>query len=477
MKKRAWAAMLALLLLAALIPTSYAATAVYTLRIDGGQTAEHLEVIDGVPCLKVDVYFDGITDSLLLSSATLGLTYNAAQLIYVTDSQTRGTSSIYAVNASGATVGARTAVVHNKDNQVRIAFASDYGCRIRSGMPFLSLYFRFAEPLAANTSIRLSLKGDSFAESTVMSEQTSGTDVKTVKRAIGTDIGAFRVTAMNGTAAPHPNDVQYKGSTPYVLYTGRAQTPRVIVKDGSGALIDAKYYQVAYSDHIEPGTAHVTVTFTNGYGGSIETWFKIYLDATSETRVENAKDGIRVSWAAVSGAKGYVIYRRAWNASSDGWTAFERWNHTTETFWTDPNGNSASGKPGGVYAGTRYQYGVKAYATDPMDAYNLGLVGPLKTTVRITTRTLNSVTAGVQRMTVKWTGSRVFTGYQIQYATNSTFTENAAALKIADPKTYETVITGLTSGKTYWVRLRSYHVFNGMTYFGAWSNVLSCKVN
>ena len=110
------------------------------------------------------------------------------------------------------------------------------------------------------------------------------------------------------------------------------------------------------------------------------------------------------------------------------------------------------------------------------DNFNLGEVGPLKTTVRITTRTLNSVTAGSKQMTVKWGASSQFTGYQIQYATNSAFTQNAKAVKITNPKTASTVIKNLLSGKTYYVRIRSYHVFNGMTYFGEWSNVKSCKV-
>ena len=170
-------------------------------------------------------------------------------------------------------------------------------------------------------------------------------------------------------------------------------------------------------------------------------------------------------------------------SKDNGWTRFERWWNVTGTSWIDGTDNHP------VYAGTRYQYGIKAYfnrRTDPVtgaqiggntgDNYNLGEVGPLKTTVRITTRTLNSVTAGSKQMTVKWSGSSVFTGYQIQYATNSAFTQNAKAIKITNPKTVSTVIKSLTAGKTYYVRVRSYHVFNNMTYFGEWSNVLSCKV-
>ncbi|MBR0507292.1 MAG: fibronectin type III domain-containing protein, partial [Clostridia bacterium] len=77
---------------------------------------------------------------------------------------------------------------------------------------------------------------------------------------------------------------------------------------------------------------------------------------------------------------------------------------------------------------------------------------------------------------VKWAGSSVFTGYQIQYAENAAFTKNAKAIKISNPKTVQTVLKNLKSGTTYYVRIRSYHEFNGMTYFGEWSNVKSTKV-
>jgi len=110
------------------------------------------------------------------------------------------------------------------------------------------------------------------------------------------------------------------------------------------------------------------------------------------------------------------------------------------------------------------------------DNYNLGEVGPLKTTVRITTRTLKSVTPGTKQLTVKWGGSSVFTGYQVQYATNSAFTTGWKTIRITDPKTVQTVLNNLKTGTTYYVRVRSYHVFNGMTYYGEWSNALSGKV-
>ena len=259
--------------------------------------------------------------------------------------------------------------------------------------------------------------------------------------------------------------VQYKGTTAYVVANGFAQKPSVVVTDPSGSEIDPAYYTVRYTNNTTPGTAKATVAF-KGTDRMLTLWFKIYLPATNTTAVQNVDNGIRLSWEPVSGARGYVIYRRAWNLASAGWTTFERWNNTTAASWIDTT----------VYAGTRYQYGVKAYFEDPMDNFNLGLVGPLKTTVRITTRKLNAVTPGSKQLTVKWSGSKVFTGYQIKYATDRSFAKNVTAIKITRPDQYQNVIKNLKSGTTYYVTVRSYQVFEGMTYFGDWSNVLSAKV-
>ena len=284
--------------------------------------------------------------------------------------------------------------------------------------------------------------------------------------------------AFDGTIEWNGADVTFKGTTPYVIYTGSAFTPRFTVKAKDGSVVDPAHYTYEYKENTKAGTGYVIVTFKDQYEGTARAFFKIYLPATTATYVENASDGIKITWNAVTGAAGYIIYRRAWSSTTNGWTEFVRWNNTTALTWTDKT----------VYAGTRYQYGIKAYfarRTDPVtgatiggnvgDNFNLGIVGPLKTTVRITTRTLSSVTPGSKQLTVKWAGSSVFTGYQVQIATNAAFTKNASAVKITNPKTYQTVFKNLKAKTTYYVRVRSYQEFEGMTYFGEWSNVLTGK--
>ena len=268
----------------------------------------------------------------------------------------------------------------------------------------------------------------------------------------------------NGTVELNKNDVQFNGKTPYVIYINAPHKPGVIVKDKNGKTVDPSKYTVTYRDNVKPGTAFADVTMKST-GEVASVWFKIYLGPTSSTTVQNVQNGIKISWAKVADAKGYVIYRRAWNLISSGWTTFERWNNTTNTTWTDTK----------VYAGTRYQYGIKAYYNDPMDNYNLGIVGPLKTTVRITTRVLNSVTPGNRKLTVKWTGSSLFTGYQVQVATDANFTKDVKTVTISKAKTYQTTVSGLKAKTTYYVRVRSYHIFEGTTYYGQWSNVLTGK--
>ena len=290
----------------------------------------------------------------------------------------------------------------------------------------------------------------------------------------------YKESAFDGKIEWNPSDVQFKGTTPYVVYNGSAFTPRFTVKAKDGSVVDPSTYTYEYRENVNAGTGYVFVTFNSGYTGTARAFFKIYLPATTTTTVENTADGIKLTWSAVDGAAGYVIYRRAWSTTTNGWTDFVRWNNTTALNWVDTN----------VYAGTRYQYGIKAYftkRTDPVtgtsiggnvgDNYNLGVVGPLKTTVRITTRTLKSLKPGNGQTTATWDPSKVFTGYQLKYATNAVFTQNVKSVWVSTPSTASTVIGSLTNGKTYYVCIRSYHDFEGTRYYGSGPTCsASCRV-
>ena len=340
----------------------------------------------------------------------------------------------------------------------------------------IRIAYAVEEPIAAEETL-VTIKFRSIGA-------TSDITVTTAERNDEVDLNEVETFTVKGDQMAavitiDPNDVQFNGTTPYVIYNGQPHTPKFTVKDELGKEIPASEYVAEYKENTMAGTGWIVVTFPKKNYTDCKCFFKIYLPATTETSVENVENGVQIAWAPVDGAAGYVIYRRAWSSTTDGWTDFVRWNNTTETTWVDTK----------TYAGTRYQYGVKAYferRTDPVngaeiggnvgDNFNLGMVGPLRTTVRITTRTLKSVTPGSKKLTVKWNGSGVFTGYQLQYATDAAFTKNVKTVKIDDAAIHTKTISGLTSGTTYYVRIRSYHVFSGMTYYGGWSEAMSATV-
>ncbi len=473
--KKTTAMVLAAILLLAVMPAAQAEKTDYTVVIPGGETSAYMTELDGGPALRVDVYFEGVTDDKLLTALSFDLGFETDKLEYVTDSQTQNGSSLYAVDAEGNDVGERSLLISTRNTplgSLRFVLGSDYGCRIRDGEPLVSLYFYIAAGQEAGTTLSFTLGGEIEAESVRMEDQTL--NARYVQRTVGSDMTPYTLSEgdagieIDAMIEFNPADVKYKGTTPYVIRDGKPKTPRVTVKDAeTGETIDPAFYRLTYQNNVEAGTAFVTASFLNGYAGKASRMFKIYLPATKWTKVENTADGVCVTWDAVEGAGGYVIYRRAWNRQSSDWTSFARWNNTKGTAWVDAK----------VYAGTRYQYGVKAYPSDPMDNYNLGVVGPLKTTVRITTRTLESVTAGSKKMTIKWSASKNFTGYEIRYSTNAEFASSVRTIRITDPKTCETVVRGLTTKKIYYVQVRSYQLFEGMEYFGGWSNMKFCKIN
>ena len=80
-----------------------------------------------------------------------------------------------------------------------------------------------------------------------------------------------------------------------------------------------------------------------------------------------------------------------------------------------------------------------------------------------------------RKLYVKWSSSKSLQGYQIQYATNSSFTKGKHSIKQSGTSTSRTY-SGLTKGKRYYVRVRAYKKVSGTTYYGYWSPVKSIRI-
>ena len=95
-------------------------------------------------------------------------------------------------------------------------------------------------------------------------------------------------------------------------------------------------------------------------------------------------------------------------------------------------------------------------------------------TVNPTATTLSTVTnVSGKKMKVTWKKNTVGKGYQIQYSTSSKFSKNCKTVKITKNSTTSKTITGLTKGKTYYVRIRTVYG----SFYSSWSKAKKVKIS
>lgn len=90
---------------------------------------------------------------------------------------------------------------------------------------------------------------------------------------------------------------------------------------------------------------------------------------------------------------------------------------------------------------------------------------------------INPAKQEIQKLTAKSKGFYIdyaakghATGYEIQYAANSSFSK-AKKTVISSNKTDKVTVSKLSGNKKYYVRVRTYTTVNGIKYYGAWSAV------
>jgi len=94
---------------------------------------------------------------------------------------------------------------------------------------------------------------------------------------------------------------------------------------------------------------------------------------------------------------------------------------------------------------------------------------PKKSKVRKLTGKKKGFTIKWKRVATKMSSSRI-TGYQVQCALNKNFSKGKKSVKIKGYTKTSKKITGLKSGKKYYVRVRTYMTVKGKTYYSDWSS-------
>ena len=204
------------------------------------------------------------------------------------------------------------------------------------------------------------------------------------------------------------------------------------------------------------GSVNITVkaAATANYNAASKTVaIKVVPAATKTLKAANLAKGIKLTWAKVAGASGYIIYRNNKKVKTVGGSAVT---------WSDTGANSN---------GTKYVYKVFAKASTGTSTLSKSV-----TIYRVARPAVSSVkNSASKKMTVKWGRNAKATGYQIQYSLKKNFS-GAKTVNVAKAATVSKDIGGLQKGKTYYVRIKTYKKVGKVKYESVWSTAKTVKI-
>jgi len=268
-------------------------------------------------------------------------------------------------------------------------------------------------------------------------------------------------TLKTGAVIPKASSIALS-ATSYV-YDGKEKKPSVTVKDSKGKVLkNGTDYTVTYSaGRKNIGSYNVKITFKGNYSGTVTKTFKINPKATTGVKATKAATSIKLTWTKQSGVEGYQIYD----------TAQKKIVATVKG--ADKNSVTISK----LTAGKAYIYQVRAYKTVGGTKYYGAYSTALKTSTLPATPAIASVTSPkAKNLTVKWGKAASATGYEIQYSTDKTFKKSVTTKIVSKNATISATYSGLATGKTYYVRIRTYKTISGAKVYSPYTAAKSVKI-
>lgn len=168
----------------------------------------------------------------------------------------------------------------------------------------------------------------------------------------------------------------------------------------------------------------------------------------------NKAAGITLGWQKIPGATGYAIYRKPYSGGS--WQRIATISGGSTLSWTDTSVKNNNG--------TVYKYTIRALYNDTLS----GCRSNGRTMARLTSRTLNSANRkSFTSIQCSWSTTSHASGYEVRFMVGSTVYKTVT---VGNYKTGAKLFTGLKSGQSYKIQVRSYKNVSGVgTFYSAWS--------
>ncbi|WP_315112842.1 M4 family metallopeptidase [Clostridium intestinale] len=221
--------------------------------------------------------------------------------------------------------------------------------------------------------------------------------------------------------------------------------------NNTGLTTNAAYYFKVRAYRLV-GTTKVYGNFTAAVGARPIPAVPLSLKAVS-----SSYNSIRTSWLAVAGASGYEVYR---STSSTG--TYSYIGATTGTSYNNT----------GLISNGAYYYKVRAYrlvGTTKVYGNFTAIVGARP----IPAAPVNLKATKVNSKSIKlaWSGAVGANGYEVYRSTAST----GAYSLVASTTSLSYTNSGLTTGKTYYYKIRSYRTVGTLKVYSVWSAIVYIK--
>ena len=256
-------------------------------------------------------------------------------------------------------------------------------------------------------------------------------------------------------------DLSLKYTT--VTYTGKLQKMKVYVRDKSYPgesdylLMEDIDYKVTWKNNTNAGTATVTVTGLEPYfRGTLTKTFKI-LQANNSITASNVKKTQSTkaqTFSLGAAAKGGV--KLSYKSNNKNVTVNSSGKVTVAANYTGESAITIT-----AAATKNYKAAQKTVTLT---------VNPSGTSI---TKCTNIKT---KKADIQWKKNGSATGYEVQYSTNKTFKSGVKTKSITNASTIKYTAAGLTSQKTYYVRVRAYKTVGKKKLYSSWSGIKTVKI-